>query len=77
MGVHLKLVYEVLKQIALNWNMRSHTKARIAKIIFCALLRYYAAQSGNSLPTFQDNLLVPSSGVKKSKREKTAWLKFT
>jgi len=33
----------------------------------CALLGYYAAYSGNSLPTFQDNLLVPSSKVKISK----------
>jgi hypothetical protein len=28
-----------------------------------ALLSYYAASSGNSLPTFQDNLSVPSSRV--------------
>jgi hypothetical protein len=33
----------------------------------CALLGYYAALSGSSLPTFRDNLLVPSSRVKKSK----------
>jgi len=32
----------------------------------CALLGFYAAHSGNSLPTYQDNLSVPSSGVKKS-----------
>jgi hypothetical protein len=30
----------------------------------CALLGCYAAISGNLLPKFQDNLLVPSSGVK-------------
>jgi hypothetical protein len=30
----------------------------------CALLGYYAASSGNSLPTFRDNLSVPSSKVK-------------
>jgi len=30
----------------------------------CALLGYYAASSGNFLPTLHDNLLVPSSGVK-------------
>ena len=30
----------------------------------CALLGYYAACSGNSLPTFRDNLSVPSSRVK-------------
>ena len=28
----------------------------------CALLDYYAAISGNFLPTFRDNLSVPSSG---------------
>jgi hypothetical protein len=27
----------------------------------CALLEYYAASSGNSLPTFRDNVLVPLS----------------
>jgi hypothetical protein len=27
----------------------------------CTLLGYYAAYSGNSLPTFRDNLQVPSS----------------
>jgi hypothetical protein len=32
----------------------------------CALLRHYAAQSGDFLPTFRDNLSVPSSGVNKS-----------
>jgi len=30
----------------------------------CALVGYYAASSGNFLPTFWDNLLVPSSWVK-------------
>jgi len=30
----------------------------------CHLLGHYAASSGNSLPTFPDNLSVPSSGVK-------------
>ena len=30
----------------------------------CALLSYYAASSGNFLPKFRDNLLVPLSGVK-------------
>jgi hypothetical protein len=33
----------------------------------CALLGYYAAYSANSLPMFQDNLLVPTSKVKISK----------
>ena len=30
----------------------------------CAPLGYYAAYSGNSLPTFRDNLSAPSSRVK-------------
>jgi hypothetical protein len=30
---------------------------------FCAVLGYYAASSGNSLPTFRDNLSVPSAFV--------------
>jgi hypothetical protein len=32
-------------------------------------LGYYAAYGGNFLTTFRDNLSIPSSGVKKSKRE--------
>jgi hypothetical protein len=34
----------------------------------CALLGYYAASFGNSVPAFRDNLSVPSSRVKKSKK---------
>jgi hypothetical protein len=32
----------------------------------CAVLGYYAASSGNPLPTFRDNVSVPSSRFKKS-----------
>jgi hypothetical protein len=35
----------------------------------CALLGYYGAYSGNSLPMFRDNLLVPSSKVNKFKKK--------
>ena len=35
----------------------------------CALLGYYAASSGNFLPTFRDNLSVPSSRVKNQKNK--------
>jgi hypothetical protein len=34
-----------------------------------ALLECYAASSGNPLPTFRDNVSVPSSRVKKSKKK--------
>jgi hypothetical protein len=36
-----------------------------------AFLGYCAACSGNSLPTFRDNTVVPSSKVKKSKKDLT------
>ena len=32
----------------------------------CAVLGYYAASSGNSLPTFRDNQSVPTSRLKKT-----------
>jgi len=38
----------------------------------CALLGYYAASSGNFLPTFWDNVLVPSLGAKTPK-ESNSW----
>jgi hypothetical protein len=62
----------------MNQNMCSQTMACITKLSceISAILRYYAALSGNSLPSFQDNLSVPSSKVKKSKREKRVWLKL-
>jgi len=34
----------------------------------CAFLGYYAVCSGNSYPTFQDNLSVPSSRVRNPSR---------
>jgi hypothetical protein len=42
-----------------------------AKVISenCAVLGYYAASRGNPLQTFRDNVLVPSSTVKKSKKK--------
>jgi len=39
----------------------------------CALLGYYAAYGGNSLLMLWDNLLVPSSKVKKSSWITTIW----
>ena len=32
---------------------------------YCSLLGYYAASSGNFVPTFRDNFSVPSSGTKR------------
>jgi hypothetical protein len=41
----------------------------------CALVGYFTASCGNCLPTLQDNVLVLSSRVKKSK-EKINFLTF-
>jgi hypothetical protein len=41
-------------------------KATTASFEICALLGCYAASSGNYLPTFWDNVSVPSSKVKRS-----------
>ena len=70
MGGRLKLMYEMLNCTVPNQTMRSQTKACVTKSSceFSTLLGYYAALSGNSLPTFQDDLSVPSSRVKKSKK---------
>jgi hypothetical protein len=59
----------------LNRTTLSQTLACIAKSSYAisAPLRYYAVLSGNSSPTFRDNLLVPSSRVKKAKRENREW----
>jgi hypothetical protein len=37
----------------------------------CALVGYYAASCGNCLPTFRDNLSVPSSRVKSPRRKES------
>jgi hypothetical protein len=40
----------------------------------CILQGHYTASSGNSVPTFGDNLLFPSSKVKKFLEDGTDWL---
>jgi hypothetical protein len=42
-----------------------------------ARLAYYTASSGNPLPTFRDNVLVPSSSVKKYKKDYHSTLRNT
>jgi hypothetical protein len=41
---------------------------RRGAVEICGLLGYYAASGGNTLPTFRDNVSVPSSRVEKSKK---------
>jgi hypothetical protein len=69
------LNHTVLSRIALNWTMWSQTISCIAKLSseISTLLRYYTVLSGNSLRTFRDNLSIPSSRVKKSKRTENDW----
>ena len=48
----------------IHTNSQQNTRFRREADENCALLGYYAASRGNFLPTFRDNLSVPSSGVK-------------
>jgi hypothetical protein len=66
--------FGVPNQIAWNQTMQSLIKACIAKSsceIF-VILRYYTAQSGNSVLTCRDDISNPSSRNEKSKRENRA-----
>ena len=49
---------------------------KIKDFQICALLGNNAAYSGNSLLTFQDNLLVPSSSVKKCVKEEASSIAY-
>ena len=71
--------WTVPDQTALIWTMRGQTQVCITKLSseICALLSYHTAGSSNSLLIFWHNLSVPSSRVKKSKWENSAWLKLT
>jgi hypothetical protein len=51
------------------WNLRDFRLPPGCVDEICALLGYYAAFSCISVPTFRDNLWVPSSRVKKSKKD--------
>jgi hypothetical protein len=53
-----------LMQRTSRLNVISGFRRKVDEI--CAPLGYYAAYSGNSLPTYHDNIPVPSSRVKKS-----------
>jgi len=39
----------------------------------CSLLGCYAASSGNSLPTFRNNISVPSLRIKNPRKEEKIW----
>jgi len=47
-------------KVTLDWRMAENE--------YGALLGYYAASSGNFLPTFRDNLSVPFAGFKSPRR---------
>jgi len=47
--------------IELNVNMKCEFKIPPGSVKKFALLGHYTANSGNSLPIFQDNQLIPSS----------------
>jgi hypothetical protein len=55
--------YVRLQHTALRNTVKSSVVLVASNVEICALLRNYAAYSGNSLPMFQDSLSVPSSRV--------------
>jgi hypothetical protein len=57
------MLFKVWSVTICLWQTTADTKTN-AIPENCALLGYYTASSGNFLPTFRDNLSVPSSGAK-------------
>ena len=68
------MFHQILYKKAATCGLQSHSATgatagvtsgfRLQLYEICALLGYYAAYSGNYLPTFRDNQSIPSSGVK-------------
>ena len=54
-------------------KMTTFWYSKYTQLEICEFMGYYAASSGNPLPTFRNNVSVPSSRVKKSKKERTSW----
>ena len=48
-------------------GVKSQKSADLTLREICALLGFYVAQNGISIPTIRDNLSVPSASVKQSK----------
>ena len=61
---HAKLDHSEMGHAEPNHGLHHQTDSEI-----WALLSHYTVCSGSSAPTFWDNLSVPASRVKKSKRE--------
>jgi hypothetical protein len=66
---HLPYRWAVIRDFFLYNGDVLHYLCGTNNASICALLEYYARHIGNSLPTFRDNLLVPSSRVKESKKK--------
>jgi hypothetical protein len=58
--LHIPVIYSSLPSHLLAHKQTKHAEN-------CALIDYYAASSGNFLPTFRDNLSALSSGFKNPK----------
>ena len=58
------------RNVGMKLSLYAALNFKVDKV--CAVRSYYAAYSGNFLPTFGDNLSVPSSRVKKS--NKKTWI---
>jgi hypothetical protein len=62
-----KYLYEIIEQARFLWKAPRWKSL----VEICDLLGYYTVSSGDPLPTFRDNVSVPHSRVKKSKKQKS------
>jgi hypothetical protein len=72
--VYLADIFNTLNECNLSMQGRSITMFRAEDKVAdinetCTLLGYYAALSDSSVTTFRDNLSVPFSSIKKSKKK--------
>jgi hypothetical protein len=68
----LKVKYRIFRSVGNHWKCVTSGFCREVHEI-CALLGYYSSYSGNSLPTFRDNIWVPSSRIKKPNSSWISW----
>jgi hypothetical protein len=65
-GRNLKVSTRLLVMRYMSEVIRMISGFRLDVNLICAILGFYAAYNASSLPTFRDNLSIPSSRVKQS-----------
>jgi hypothetical protein len=73
-----KVIHKLDAQASRCSRLREREREKKGRADICARLGYYAAASGSSVPTFRDNLSVPSSRAKVTESffQGTSWLLY-